>query len=1116
MKKVKKIIYIFILIYIVLNLPRLKTFASNVNFTFDDPNDYEYDTSKVEISNGYASLKTDFFNSNWQYRKAITIENPNSNSLTEYQIEVVINSSDPDFWSNVRDDGFDVRFLDTDNSTQLTFYFDEFSKTNQFARFWVKIPSMNANSTKTIYMYYGNPSANTDPRDLEGTFSYSTPKIVGYVVSQQGAYQNLEVISLADNNTITDGISTLNLDEQQTGVFNSTELNQNTALRATKLFYANFDGDITDAFSPISWASTEFTYYAYRRNDIFYVLSPFGTANVSIYDNGNPVWSGTVGLNGATINRNISDNHVVRITSDIPILVQHIADSYDSAVYYPATDEPLFGVPSTNLQIGAGPSGANIQYYKSDGSNSSLTIGSNGNYSLNVGGSQGVGEAYKVVSDQKIGVNGIADSDGAEMVVFLPLKELSTKYGANHIAQYIAVAAPFENTTCTVYNSSGVAISNPSGSNPQTGGNDHNVNKLYFGDGNINTHLWVNAGWKLECDKPVYAYFEKDTNSSGEPNDETQLFSYKQMRQFVYPTPYVQSIGQQETTYSTIETVMPKTGIDYLTLSGFSITLGPNNQGQIEFQISNDKTNWYYFDGSSWTAVSSDSDRNSPSTINDHISSFPNDVGTGTFYFKAFLISDGSQKVELDTVSINASSNNLPQVDAGSNKSTKDHTTIKPFSDASFSDSDGTIQHAYVSINNSSFTEIQQGNYNSLLEAVRNYEYTFDDVGDIPCTLKVEDDKGGTSEDSTTVSVEKYTITWYVYDSLSGSELDSLTVSDTSGWSEMDLDSPITHEYEYGTYTTMWSRGGYSSTQQENWTADGDKEIKVYLQRSNISDVQTLISYEYDKDKDSLSGRCWLIDNGQTVKTSEKCTINIYDDGNIVKTIEQTDQTDGVFEFDLTPTNLTKGKTYNLSAVILKSSQNYYSNLPYAFTIPDENTNSDTDTQENESQTTIKYVYLTKNSTASIEEETQDNEQTDKNNTLEISFSQSDSDFLKIISFNQTKEHLFITGSVQQDSILELSYKGKVIASTISIKNLWTLQIQDIFSIVKKNDTQLTITAKDKDGNITAKKTINITYKKDAKTFIVNYLPVINSVFILVSISAQQSFILYKKLNNNT
>jgi hypothetical protein len=103
-------------------------------------------------------------------------------------------------------------------------------------------------------------------------------------------------------------------------------------------------------------------------------------------------------------------------------------------------------------------------------------------------------------------------------------------------------------------------------------------------------------------------------------------------------------------------TVQNKTGQKYSSISSFIEILGGGNEGQVRYQISNDGSTWYYHNGSVWVLASASlSHTNSAAGIDARIATFDDDLGPGTFFFKAFLISDGEQQVELDQIEIDYS-----------------------------------------------------------------------------------------------------------------------------------------------------------------------------------------------------------------------------------------------------------------------------------------------------------------------------------------------------------------------------------------------------------------------------------------------------------------------------
>jgi hypothetical protein len=100
-------------------------------------------------------------------------------------------------------------------------------------------------------------------------------------------------------------------------------------------------------------------------------------------------------------------------------------------------------------------------------------------------------------------------------------------------------------------------------------------------------------------------------------------------------------------------TVQNDTWQTYDSLSSFTETLGAGNVGSVKYQISNDGTNWYYWNGSNWVEASGYSQTNTALEVNTNCGQFDDDVGPGDFYFEAFLHSDAAaQQVELDQVDL--------------------------------------------------------------------------------------------------------------------------------------------------------------------------------------------------------------------------------------------------------------------------------------------------------------------------------------------------------------------------------------------------------------------------------------------------------------------------------
>jgi len=142
---------------------------------------------------------------------------------------------------------------------------------------------------------------------------------------------------------------------------------------------------------------------------------------------------------------------------------------------------------------------------------------------------------------------------------------------------------------------------------------------------------------------------------------DNQYFQYKTYFETDHSsyTPELKSVTVDPDHYSSDNpAVSNKTGVTYSKLTSFTEVLGTGNQGSTGYQISNNNTDWYYWTGLKWekeTGSGHPSQTNTASTISSNIATFHESVGTGSFYFKAFLASDSTQQVEINSIKLDYS-----------------------------------------------------------------------------------------------------------------------------------------------------------------------------------------------------------------------------------------------------------------------------------------------------------------------------------------------------------------------------------------------------------------------------------------------------------------------------
>ncbi|MCX6666362.1 MAG: DUF2341 domain-containing protein [Euryarchaeota archaeon] len=100
-----------------------------------------------------------WWNTNWQYYKTLNINNPNN----DYQMKIIIGKSTSGNTTcngHCKDDFTDIRFIDTDQTTELPYWIENFTSGQQ-ATIWVKTPT-DSQTDQKIIMYYDNPNATTN------------------------------------------------------------------------------------------------------------------------------------------------------------------------------------------------------------------------------------------------------------------------------------------------------------------------------------------------------------------------------------------------------------------------------------------------------------------------------------------------------------------------------------------------------------------------------------------------------------------------------------------------------------------------------------------------------------------------------------------------------------------------------------------------------------------------------------------------------------------------------------------------------------------------------------------------------------------------------------------
>jgi biopolymer transport protein ExbB len=116
-----------------------------------------------------------WWNNDWGYRKKITID---AQKLQQDGVKIPaeslalvrLHTGNFTFFTDLGENGKDLRFMTNDDKTPLKFYIEKIDIVNEMAQIWVKLPKDLAAADETsFWMYYGNPKA-VDASEAAGLF----------------------------------------------------------------------------------------------------------------------------------------------------------------------------------------------------------------------------------------------------------------------------------------------------------------------------------------------------------------------------------------------------------------------------------------------------------------------------------------------------------------------------------------------------------------------------------------------------------------------------------------------------------------------------------------------------------------------------------------------------------------------------------------------------------------------------------------------------------------------------------------------------------------------------------------------------------------------------------
>jgi len=128
----------------------------------------------------YAYNDPGWYNTNWSYRKKVTIDYTKvSGTGTLFSFPVLIDITDSNLATDAQDDGDDILFTSSNGVTKIDYEREYFNGTTGALVAWVEVPSLSGSSNTDIYMYYDNYEI-ADQQNANGTWNTNYKMILHF------------------------------------------------------------------------------------------------------------------------------------------------------------------------------------------------------------------------------------------------------------------------------------------------------------------------------------------------------------------------------------------------------------------------------------------------------------------------------------------------------------------------------------------------------------------------------------------------------------------------------------------------------------------------------------------------------------------------------------------------------------------------------------------------------------------------------------------------------------------------------------------------------------------------------------------------------------------------
>lgn len=183
-----------------------------MKITFPPNSSGEFYIEAIGDKKGYGLLDP-WWNSSWDYRKEITIDNTKvDDDLTNFPM-LISTSSDSDLSSHAQSDGDDIAFTNLNGDIQYDHEIEKYTPSTGELIAWVEVPSVASSTDTTFYMYYGNTTCGSQENatgvwgsDYLGVYHLTeTPDVDAYAYDSTGGNDGTFSADMTSTDQVTTG-----------------------------------------------------------------------------------------------------------------------------------------------------------------------------------------------------------------------------------------------------------------------------------------------------------------------------------------------------------------------------------------------------------------------------------------------------------------------------------------------------------------------------------------------------------------------------------------------------------------------------------------------------------------------------------------------------------------------------------------------------------------------------------------------------------------------------------------------------------------------------------------------------------------------------------------------